>query len=269
MASDATSTEPAAGGDAPGVAAFIAKWRAREPEMVYAEVFCPHQVRARLALWGALVFEWRQAAFELSDPRPTEAKCAWWADEALRSAHAAPRHPLTVALSMPELPWRSLADGLIAIAQQEPVRPVDRDGALASVAPMADALAAFECALFEAPATAAARSAIGVHLLCERLRFGVASADGARVPLSLLARHGIGAAALGEPGGEPALRDWARELVAIVPETPIDAPLYRRVRTAFDGWQLRARAEGRIRRMPSLRALLLAWSAARKGRLAG
>lgn len=234
--------------------------------MAFAEVFCPRGLRGRFVLWGALVFEWRQAAFELSDARPTEAKCGWWADEALRCAQGAPRHPLTLALSMPALPWSALARGLSAMAEAESTRPADREAALASVAPLADAIAMLEGALFDASVSAQAQRLVAAHLLGERLRIGLATPDGGRVPLSLLARHGLRAQDLSGPQGEPAARDWAAELADVLASPAPVAPLYRRARSAFDEWHLRERAAGRTRRMPALRTLALAWRSARRGR---
>lgn len=256
-----TSTE----GGAQGAAAFIAKARAREPEMAFAEVFCPRGLRERFALWGALVFEWREAAYELSDARPTEAKCAWWADEALRCAQSAPRHPLTIALAAPGLPWGTLARALVVASQAEAARPIDRDAALATAEPLASAIATVEGALFGASAGEDAKRAVAVHLVGERLQLG----DGGLVPLSLLARHGNTGAELGQPGGEPVLRDWARELAEALPSDPSGACLYRRARAAFDGWRLRERARGARPLVPPFRAVLLAWRAARKARWPG
>ncbi len=243
---------------------FIAKWRAREPEMAYAEVFCPRPLRARFALWGALLHELRAAAFELSDARLIEAKSAWWADELLRCAQAAPRHPLTQSLAAPQLPWNALARGLVAAAQADPSRPEDRDAAFAAVAPLADGIAATEAALFDAGEANDASLAVAVHLFGERLRIGLAAADGGRVPLSLLARHGITSAMLVQPQGAIATSDWATELVSTLSTDLHGAALYRRTRYAFDAWLLRERAAGRVRHtIPSLRALRLAWNAAR------
>jgi hypothetical protein len=243
-------------------AEFVAKWRTREPEMAWAEVFCPRPLKDHFALWGALLCELRAAAFELDDPRLIEAKSAWWAEESLRSAQGAPRHPLTQALTAPELPWTSLARALVATTQAEPLRPADRDAAFAAMDPLANAIAAMEAALFDREASEDATRALTVHLLAERLR----ADDGAQVPLSLLARHGIVADALAEPQGAATLSDWAAQLAATLPSNPAGAALYRRGRAALDGWLLRERAAGRGRRaVPPLPALRLAWRSARAG----
>ncbi|MBS0194928.1 MAG: hypothetical protein JSR34_11890 [Proteobacteria bacterium] len=281
-------------------AAFVAKWRAREPEMAFAEVFCPRPLRMRFALWGALLGEWREAALELSDPRPTQIKCLWWAEEVLLAAQAGPRHPLLRALALPSLPWQGLAQALAMRADAETDRPVDRAAALAAVAPLADAIAALEAALFALPASTvtafaapastsaapeatmradppstvsasvAARQALAVHLLGERLRIGREGSAGGLLPLSLLARHGLTAAALDEARGEPVRRDWADELAGALsglePPQSLDACLYRRCRAGFDAWLLRDYAAGRQRRMPPLRALRIAWRCARQQR---
>jgi hypothetical protein len=261
-----TSTERVAG-DAPAVAAFVAKWRMREPEMAYAEVFCARALRARFAAWGALLFELREAAFELSDARLVEAKSAWWADELLRCAQGAPRHPLTQAIAAPQLPWNGLAHGMSAMAHADASRPVDRDAALAAIAPLAEGIAMVEAALFDATMASEASRMVAMHLLCERLRVGLAASDGGRVPLSLLARHAIVGSALADPSGVPAVVDWAAELAATQPSDVAGVALYRATRSAFDTWFLRELATGHPHRaLPRLRALRLAWHAARQAR---
>ncbi len=250
--------------DAGGAAtAFIAVWRAREPEMAFAQVFCPRAEAARFALWGALVAQWREAALELSDPRPTQIKCNWWAEEALACAQAQPRHPLTVALAMPTLPWLALAQALAGWADADAARPVDTAAALDGVASLTAALVEMEAAVFGVPASEAMRRAVAVHLLGERLRSGREGGEGGHVPLALLARHGIDAAELGRERGEPALRDWAGELVGAMPDGRWEGSVFRRCRTAFDALLLRGRAAGRARPLSSLRTLAEAWKAAR------
>jgi hypothetical protein len=266
MVSGVTSTEGVAG-DAPAVGAFVAKWHTREPEMVYAEVFCARPLRTLFAAWGALLFELREAVFELSDPRLIEVKSAWWADELLRCAQGAPRHPLTQALAAPQLPWNALAHGMLAMAHADTSRPVDRDAALAAVAALAEGIATVEAALFDATMTGEASRMVAVHLLCERLRVGLAGSDGGRVPLSLLARHAIASSVLAHPQGAPAIADWAAELAAAQSSDFAGVALYRATRSAFDTWFLRGLATGHPHRaLPRLRALRLAWHAARRSR---
>ncbi len=241
-------------------AEFVAKWRAREPEMAWIEVFCARDARARFALWGALLSELRAAAFELSDTRVTEAKSTWWAEELLHGAQGSPRHPLTQALAMPPATCNALAQGMIATTHAEPSRPSDVEAALVSVTPFAAGIAAAEAALFGSASGDDAMRAVAVHLLAERLRMR----DGAFVPLSLLARHGINAAALDAPQAAAAWSDWAAQLAAALPSSLGDAALYRRGRTAFDAWLLRERVAHRdLHGVPPLRALRLAWRAAR------
>jgi hypothetical protein len=167
---------------------------------------------------------------------------------------------------MPQLPWNALARGLVAATHDDASRPTDRGAALAAVAPLADGIAMVEAALFDTPTAAGAHRAVAVHLLCERIRIGLAAADGGRVPLSLLARHGITGSTLAQPQGAPAVSDWAAELAAALPSDMGNAVLYRRTRAAFDRWFLQERVTGRERRMPSLQMLRLAWSSARQGR---
>jgi hypothetical protein len=266
----ATAIEPAACAD------FIGKWRAREPEMTFAEPFCPGPLRARFQLWGALLLELRESAFELSDALVMEAKSAWWAEELGRTAMHAARHPLTQALvheaQMP-LPWPQLGNGMLASAASEP-RPADADAAIAGMRPLAEGIVAFEAALFPGESFAAGNeqalhvnvsNAVVVHLLVERLRMGLSSQDGGRIPMSLLARHRITAAQLVEPDGAAAIADWAQQLLAFAPARLRGASLYRRTHSAFDRRALQRHAQRRTAApAPPLRALWLAWTAARQ-----
>ncbi|MCX7041417.1 MAG: hypothetical protein NT117_01745, partial [Gammaproteobacteria bacterium] len=60
---------------------FVGKWLQREPEMVFAEVFCPAADKPAFRAWGALLHELRESLFELSDPGVARIKTAWWAEE--------------------------------------------------------------------------------------------------------------------------------------------------------------------------------------------
>ena len=226
---------------------FVAKWHRREPEMALAEVFCPAAKRARFRAWGALVTELREAVFELSDPRVTAVKAPWWAEELLRFAEGLGRHPLAADLALPDadVPWNALAAAVLRQAGAD-ARPADAPTALAQVAPLAEALAATESALFASPRPSSP-IAIAVHLLLQRLPRGLGDDDHGRVPMALLARHGLTGAQLaaGAPGGEALLRDWGATLLA-ADSGPLDGqPLFRRLRTGLERTALRRLAAGR------------------------
>ena len=221
---------------------FVAKWHRREPEMALAEVFCAPERRAHFRAWGALVHELREAAFELSDARVTAVKSQWWAEELVNLAQGRGRHPISAVLTRPGLPWAALARALMEQAQFD-ARPADAGQALVQVTGFAKALAALEAGLFDAEPTPDAARGIAVHLLLQRLPAGLGAEDQARLPLNLLARHGLTAAQVAAGQGDVLLRDWARELGMALPEP--QGPLFRRLRTRFDQVRLRRLAAGK------------------------
>ena len=172
--------------DADPMAHFVGKWQRREPEMALAEVFCPPAQRPVFRAWGALLHELREATFELSDPRVTAAKTQWWAEELLLVARGAGRHP--VCAVMPAgLPWAALARALVEQAVYDD-RPADAAQAIAQLAPLAEAIATIEAGVH---GVAPPVPAVAVHLLLQRLPHGLVAGDQARLPLNLLARHGL------------------------------------------------------------------------------
>lgn len=222
---------------------FVAKWHRREPEMALAEVFCAPEARARFRAWGALVHELREAAFELSDARVTAVKSQWWAEELVNLAQGSGRHPISAVLDAPALPWTALARALLEQAQFD-ARPADAAQAMDQVRPLARALAEVEAALFDtAPAVVDSTAALSVHLLLQRLPAGLVAEDQARLPLNLLARHGLTAVQVAAGQGEGLLRDWARDLITVHPGA--SGPLFRRLRTGFDRARLARLADGK------------------------
>jgi phytoene/squalene synthetase len=240
---------------------FVEKWHRREPEMALAEVFCPPGQRPVFRAWGALLHELREATFELSDARVTAAKSQWWAEELLLVARGAGRHPLCADLP-PALPWAALARAVLEQANFDG-RPADAAHALQQVAPLAEAIAAIETGLHGAPPPV---RAVAVNLLLHRLPHGLVAEDQARLPLALLARHGLTVAQVAEGQGEALLRDWARELLAALPAPMPASSLYRRLRTGFDRARLQRLAAGRgFDPPPAPASLWRAWRLARAG----
>ena len=266
---ETAATGPASG-EAPALGEFLAKWRAREPEMALGELFCPPVLRPRFRAWGVLLHELREVAFELSEPRVQVVKGGWWAEELLAIEAGRPRHPVSHALADVRADWRGLARALPRGGEDDDARPGSADAAFAQLAPLAEALLRVEDAVFghDAPrADADAREALVAHLLLERLRVGLASGDAGRVPLAVLARHGLTRAQLAEPAGAPALRDWAAEVAARLPRRLPGATAFRRVRASFDRQRLEALAAGRGAFEPrGPGAVWRAWRAARGGR---
>lgn len=244
---------------------FVAKWQAREPEMAQAEVFCPPEIRPRYRAWGSLLHELRESAFELSDPRVSEVKTQWWAEELLGLGEGRSRHPVTATLAGVAADWASLVRALVALPAAGN-RPGDTAAALARYRPFAAAIADVEARLFDGPRGGRDADAVSVHLLLHRLPEGLAADDQAGLPMNLLARHGLTAAEVAAGKGEPLLGDWAAELLAVLPPPSSHPVLYRRLRTGFDRARLSRLAAGRGFDPPGPFATLLrAWRLARRG----
>lgn len=244
------------------IAHFVAKWHRREPEMALAEVFCPPAQRQRFRAWGALVHELREAAFELSDARVTAVKSQWWAEELVNLSQGRGRHPVSAELGVAQLPWPALARALLEQAQFDAPRPADAAQALAQLQPLATALAEVERGMFDAPASSP--EAIALHLLLQRLPAGLAAGDQARLPLNLLARHGLTVDQVAAGQGGALLQEWARELAARLPADPVPGSLFRRLRTGFDRARLARLASGRgFAPPPAPATLWRAWRIAR------
>lgn len=247
--------------------AFVGKAWEREPEMRIAAVFCPAPARPVFEAWGALLHELRAAAFELSDARVTEGKCAWWAEELAGWGEGRSRHPLGRGLARIEAPWATLGRAVLELADAESAQ-ADTPAAIAALLGPASTVHAVETALF-APAvpeaTVTAR-AIAVHWLAMRLPAGLATADRGRVPLHLVARHGTAACAEPGPARVALLRDWGAELLAAAGPEPA-GPLFRRARTAFDRARLARLARTGVPVEPvPVATLWRAWRAARTAR---
>lgn len=243
---------------------FVAKWLQREPEMAFAEIFCPAADKPAFRAWGALLHELRESLFELSDPGVARIKTAWWAEEMIGLGQGRQRHPLGAELLGRDAPWSQLGRALLAF-DTDPMRAADTDEAVAALVPLAGAVLQVECRLFPARESAEASRSLSIHWLLQRLPEGLASADQARIPMHLLARHGITAAALPTAQAQALLRDWADELLSALPPVLPGAALVRRSRAGFDRARLRTLASGKpFGPPPPPSTLWRAWRAARQ-----
>jgi phytoene/squalene synthetase len=247
---------------ADAAAHFVGKWLQREPEMEFALLFCPPAQRASFQAWGALLHELREARFELRDPGVAESKQAWWSDELRLFAEGRPRHPLGAAFAGVAAPWPALARTLAT--PDAASRPADAAEALSTLRPLARTVTAVEAAIFDAADGAASGDALAVHWLLHRLPQGLVAEDAARIPMQLLARHAVSVDGLAT--APPALlRDWAGQLLAMLPATLGGAPYFRRAALRFDRARLARLARDGSRFGPPAPAghLWRAWRASR------
>jgi len=229
--------------DPEAIDSFIDKWRARWPEWSVAEVFIPGGQRETALAWMSLLQELTDAAWGGSDPRPGEAKLGWWVEELQGWSRGIRRHPLGQVLQKFPAPWTQLAAALPRLHESRE-RPVDAAEAFAQVRPFATAAAAIEQQLFEGSAEAG--ETIAANLLHMRLAHHPADA----APLQAVARAGEGGA----------IAEWTRQLAkAQAPSVSVARP--RRVLGAL-AWARLRRGEP-VQPVPALRAVWIAWRAAR------
>lgn len=237
----------------PAVDTTLAKWRERWPEWPFAELFVAPLHRERAVAWFALREELTHAAWFGSDPRPGEAKLAWWAEELHGWAKGVRRHPLGIVLQREPAAWAVLAATLPSLrASRE--RPANLDDAFAALEPFAQGVSTIAATLFGHGDSAPARSVVA-GLLAER---ALAGGDAA-APLQSIAQAGQGA----EPG--VASRLWARTLLDQW-SLPYGGRVPGRLYAGLLRERLRRYADGGApeRPLPAWRALLTSWQGARR-----
>ena len=219
---------------------FLDKWRSQWPEWRVAESFVPGPQRERAQAWFALRDELTEAAWGGDDPRPGDAKLAWWAEELDGWSRGARRHPLGLALQKLPASWNGLAACLPALrASRE--RPRDMESAMFALEPYAEAIAGVSQHLFDSAAPAPARNVV-VSLLAERVL-----------------RHPDGVTPLGDVD----VRGWARGLLAQWPQ-PGQGTRPGRIHAAIVRGRLHRYAHGHdAASLPRLPALIASWRAAR------
>jgi len=244
-----------------GLQHFISKWYSREPEMQFAEVFVPVSDKRTFHVWGALLHELKHTLFELSDPKVTELKTAWWADEFQRMSKGEARHPITQALSDVPVSWSEVSSGLFHVLESSSVRSSDTGQAIANLLPISGALLHVEDLLFNS-AIPASKEIFAVHCLLQRLPHGLSAEDQAGIPMHLMARHSISAAQLPTIGQNGLLQDWAADLDSVL-VGKMAGTLFRRARTRFDQAQLNGLMAGKgLVRASAIQHLWRAWRAA-------
>lgn len=232
---------------------FLDKWVGRWPEWSVASVFVPAAQREATFAWFALRHELAEAAWAGLDPRPGEAKLAWWAEELHGWAQGRRRHPLGIALQRHAAPWASLAASLPSLLSSRD-RAADTHEAMAMLEPFAEGVAGISTALFSDTAVPAPSRSVVTGLLAERLLAG----GDAVVPLQVLAGLQL------DNPPQASARAWAHELLAQWPP-PHEGALPGRVHAALVRERLRGFVSGRDpeQALTHWRALLASWRAAR------
>jgi phytoene/squalene synthetase len=244
---------------------YLAKWRQYEPEMEFAEPFVPAALRARFRAWGALLHEIDASLFSPSDAQVASRRLGWWAEQ-LHDPQ--PQHPLALELRAAGIDGHlaaNVAAAALALAHSDEA-PAGTTEAVQLLHPYARAIAQAEQASFATSADVAdGTTVVAIGMLVRWApQLHVRPLLRERLPLHLLARHGIDAG----PGTARAIaRDLAIELRSSVPPGR-GLPLYRAMRWSLDRVRLQRQAGGRIpepgQAVPSpLRATWAAWSAAR------
>jgi phytoene/squalene synthetase len=234
------------------IAGFLDKWQARWPEWAIASVFVPQAQRELAAAWFALRNELTDAAWTGQDPRPGEAKLAWWSEELQGWEQGRRRHPLGIVLQRHAVPWTSLAASLPALLGSRE-RASDAHEAIDVLEPFAEGVAGISASLFTGASTPAPARSVVVGLLAERVLVG----GDAAVPLHVLA-------ASERQAPQAAARAWARELLERWPP-PHEGAIPGRIHAAMVRERLRSHVAGAdpARPLRGWRALLTAWRAAR------
>jgi hypothetical protein len=268
---------------------YVDAWLLREPGMELARVFCPAAQRESFDLWGALLHQLDEAAFELRDATVARTKLAWWAEELAAMAAGTSRHPLARALSalpsvrsVPASDWRALVNAAM-LAEAGEQAPADVEALLAQGAPHARATERIEAMIFgndgaalsvgvlPGPVGSAPGEAVAVHHLLRRLEHSLGR-DAARFPwpMNLRARHQAAPEAFagiaGSPQAKAALADLAGDLGRRAAGLR-GGTLFRRCQSALDARHLRQLAGGGAKRVRAngVATLWALWRAARRG----
>jgi len=231
--------------------AFADKWQQRWPEWRIAEVFIVPPQRELALAWFALRQELLDAAWGGSDPRPGEAKLAWWAEELDGWARGRRRHPLGIALQRHAAPWSQLATAAASLPATRDAAS-DSDAAAAALTPFAQAAATIDSVLFAVAQPALATDAVP-GLLAEKV-FLLADAA---APLQVRAR-------LGAATAEHAIaRAWATDLLRDDQRPAGSRPA--RMLAALERQRLQRFAQGGplLQAVPRWASLWATWRAAR------
>ncbi len=191
---------------------FAQKWLAYWPEQNILTNFVPSLQQPMVLAWACLLFELHECAFALEHEPVREQKSLWWSQELHSMSEHTAHHPLTQALQYLPVMFSELAQPVLQLAQQTPIRASNTQDLFLRLQPLSGVIAQLEQQLFGG--VESTHQAITAQLLLMRLPHGVDAFDQAMIPMHLLARH----QSLEQIRNEQALlRDWLTEIAAMIP----------------------------------------------------
>lgn len=223
---------------------FAQKWFASWPEQNILMNFVPATMQPIAVAWACLLFELHDCAFALEHEPVREQKSLWWSQELLNTQNQVARHPITQALQQLPMKFSELAQPILNVAQEAPIRAGNTRDLLSRLQALSTVIAQLEQQLFNGHALSNP-VAITAQLLLMRLPHGVQAFDHAMIPMHLLARH----QSLEQINNEQALlRDWLAELMASIPAQH-SGNWFREAQTRFTQrriWQLQSGKPPRV-----------------------
>jgi hypothetical protein len=194
--------------------AFSQKWLSQWPEQHILNHFVAQSKQHTMLAWGALLFELHECVFALEHASVREQKALWWAQELHLMQQQSARHPITQGLQRFSSVFGELAEPVLQLAQQAPIRASNSDDLCQRLQPLAEAILLIEQQLFVGDGVSSADAVIAQCLLM-RLPHGIQAFDRALIPMHLLARY----QSLDQLRDERALlRDWLNEISVMIPE---------------------------------------------------
>lgn len=267
---------------------WLDTWRATHPQFAPAWIFLRDHERTRYGAFEALKQEWQEAVYAIHEPQVAATKLQWWREELRLARDGGARHPLSAALfadrdvrALSAKLWDDAIDA--ALRSIETIPASDFSAQCAQTQPLQGALARIETALWfgaNADSTRAQRIAVITHLINALRHLPQEIAHGrSPLPMSLLARHGLTQAGLGDdsPTRSAAVRHQAQALRQALEEAvKLDGPLslFRAVQSHIDTLALRCAAAAvnplqALQQKPGgVRNVFMTWRAARVWRKA-
>ena len=191
---------------------FAQKWLTLWPEQNILINFVPSAKQPIVLAWLCLLFELQDCVFALEHEPVREQKSLWWSQELHSMQKQAAHHPLTQALQHLSVSFGELAQPVLHLAQQTPIRASNTPDLFLRLQPLSNSIAQLEQQLFGGQFST--HQAITTQLVLMRLPQGMHAFDQAMIPMHLLARH----QSLEQINNENALmRDWLAEIAAMIP----------------------------------------------------